>query len=285
MKDSVLRFMWKIASKKSLSRLVGIISKKSFSRHFIPHYVKKFQIDLTPVKRPLNEFTSLLDFFVRELKPETRPIDPDPDIVVSPVDGVVAQMGPIYVHTLIQAKGTHYHLGELLAGTEHVSTFTDGYYMTIYLSPRDYHRIHSPIAGEVTSLTYVPGNLYPVNPSGVRLFPRLFSQNERVISYIKNNSGQVALVKVGATNVGSIKVKFDEEISTNRKSRLKKEKKYHGSVVLKKGEELGRFEFGSTVILLFEENMVELFWLGDLTIGTSLQMGQPIAKVIARKKD
>jgi phosphatidylserine decarboxylase len=285
MKDPVLRFMWKIAPKHSLSRLFGTISKKAFSRHFIPYYVRKFQIDLSPVKQSMDQFNCLLDFFVRELKPDARPIHADPDIVISPVDGVITQMGRIEEGTLIQAKGIHYQLEELLAGGRHVSTYTGGQFMTIYLSPRDYHRIHSPIDGEVTSLTYVPGKLYPVNTSGVRLFPRLFTQNERVISYIKSNANQVAVVKVGATNVGSIKVTFDQTISTNRQnSRLTEEKEYHGSVVIKKGEELGRFEFGSTVILLLESNnMVE--WLGDLTIGTPLQMGQPIAKVIPRKKD
>ncbi len=284
MKDPILRFFWNVIPEKSISRLVGNFAKKPVSRHLIPYYAKKFQIDLSPVKKPIDQFSNLLDFFIRELKPEARPIHPDPHTLTSPVDGVITQMGKIQDGTLIQAKGINYNLEELLASDTYSSTFTGGQFMTIYLSPRDYHRIHSPIAGEVTSLTYIPGKLYPVNLSGVRLFPRLFSQNERVISYIKSEAGLVALVKVGATNVGSIKVTFDDSISTNnRKYQVLKEKDYEGSVTLKKGEELGRFEFGSTVILLFEPNQLE--WIGDLTSGTSLQMGQPIARVIPRKKD
>lgn len=283
MKDLVVRLFWKSIPKKGLSRFIGWIAKKPFSRYFIPYYVKKFRIDLSSVKEPLNNFATLLDFFVRELKPEARPIYPNPDVITSPVDGVITQIGEIRDGALIQAKGISYQIEELLGDNEHVTSFTGGQFVTIYLSPRDYHRIHSPIEGEITSLTYIPGKLYPVNQIGVRLFPGLFTQNERVISYIKSNIGLVALVKVGATNVGSIKVSFDEMISTNKKACLITKKEYHGTIQLRKGDELGRFEFGSTVILLFEPNRLK--WLEDLTIGTSLQMGQPLAMVISRKKD
>ncbi|MXQ54374.1 archaetidylserine decarboxylase [Shimazuella alba] len=278
MKDPVLRFFWKITPKNVLSRLVGNIAKKPFSRHFIPFYIKKFQIDLNPVKKQVGQFDNLLDFFVRELHDEARPIDPNPNLVVSPVDGVITQIGKIDEGTLIQAKGISYHVNDLLANIDDAKFFLNGQFATIYLSPRDYHRIHSPIAGQISSLSYIPGNLYPVNESGVRLFPGLFVQNERVISYIEGNAGTVALVKVGATNVGSIKVSFDDQISTNTGGRHQQNKKvYVESIQMKKGEELGRFEFGSTVILLFEENAIS--WLPSIQECTSLKMGQPIAEV------
>lgn len=284
MRDPVLRFFWKITPKHSVSRLVGTIAKKRFSRHFIPFYIKKFQIDLHPVKKPVDQFETLLDFFVRELHDNARPIDTDPLKVVSPVDGVVTQMGRIQEGTLIQAKGVSYQLQELLADEKDVGPFLDGEFMTIYLSPRDYHRIHSPLQGEVTSLTYVPGRLYPVNEAGVRLFPRLFAQNERVISYIEHPEGKVALVKVGATNVGSIKVTFDKQLATNQWKRRQLEKKtYPQAIELQKGEELGRFEFGSTVILIFPPNMIR--WLPTIERGSLLQMGQSIAEMVPRKKD
>jgi phosphatidylserine decarboxylase len=284
MRDPVLRFFWKITPKHSVSRLVGSIAKKRFSRHFIPFYIKKFQIDLHPVKKPVDQFETLLDFFVRELHDDARPIDADPMKVVSPVDGVVTQMGHIQEGTLIQAKGVSYKLEELLADEKDFLPFLDGEFMTIYLSPRDYHRIHSPLQGEVTSLTYVPGRLYPVNEAGVRLFPGLFAQNERVISYIDHPAGKVAVVKVGATNVGSIKVTFDEQLVTNQGKQRRLEKKtYPQAIQLRKGEELGRFEFGSTVILIFPPQMIR--WLPTIEQGSLLQMGQSIAEMIPRKKD
>jgi phosphatidylserine decarboxylase len=230
------------------------------------------------VKKQVGQFDNLLDFFVRELHDEARPIDPNPNLVVSPVDGVITQIGKIDEGTLIQAKGISYHVNDLLANIDDAKFFLNGQFATIYLSPRDYHRIHSPIAGQISSLSYIPGNLYPVNESGVRLFPGLFVQNERVISYIEGNAGTVALVKVGATNVGSIKVAFDDQISTNTGGRHQQNKKvYVESIQMKKGEELGRFEFGSTVILLFEENAIS--WLPSIQECTSLKMGQPIAEV------
>ncbi|MCH5583618.1 archaetidylserine decarboxylase [Shimazuella sp. AN120528] len=284
MKDRVSRFFWKITPKNGVSRFVGSMAKKRFSRHFIPFYIKKFQIDLNPVKKPVDQFESLLDFFVRELNAEARPIDTDPKKVTSPVDGVITQMGKIEEGTIIQAKGISYRLEDLLAGDSKTDQFFNGQFATIYLSPRDYHRIHSPISGEIESLTYIPGNLYPVNESGVRLFPGLFTQNERVISYIDSEFGQVALVKVGATNVGSIKVTYDQEIATNAGRKQQKNKKiYPKAIRMKKGEELGRFEFGSTVILIFEPNMIN--WLPNISKGISIKMGQPIAEVIPRKKD
>jgi phosphatidylserine decarboxylase len=284
MKDKVSRFIWKITPKNGVSRFVGNLAKKRFSRHFIPFYIKKFQIDLNPVKKPVDQFESLLDFFVRELNEEARPIDTDPKKVTSPVDGVITQMGKIEKGTLIQAKGISYSLEDLLAGDSKSAHFFNGQFATIYLSPRDYHRIHSPISGEIESLTYIPGNLYPVNESGVRLFPGLFTRNERVISYIDTEFGQAALVKVGATNVGSIKVTYDEQIVTNAGKKQQNNKKiYSKTIRIKKGEELGRFEFGSTVILIFEKNMIG--WLPDISKGISLKMGQPIAEVIPRKKD
>lgn len=284
MKDRVSRFFWRLTPKNGVSRLVGSLAKKRFSRHFIPFYIKKFQIDLHPVKKPVDQFESLLDFFVRELTAEARPIDSDPKKVTSPVDGVITQMGKIKDGTLIQAKGIAYSLEGLLAGDSKAAHFANGQFATIYLSPRDYHRIHSPISGQIESLTYIPGNLYPVNESGVRLFPGLFTQNERVISYLHTKYGQVALVKVGATNVGSIKVTYDGDIVTNISKKQQKNKKtYPKAIRMKKGEELGRFEFGSTVILIFEPEMIG--WLPEISKGISLKMGQPIAEVIPRKKD
>jgi phosphatidylserine decarboxylase len=280
MKQVFSRTLWRWLPKRAMSRWMGKLARHPFSRHFIRGYVRYFNIDLAPVKRPLHEFENLLDFFVRELHPEARPVVQEKGVVVSPVDGTVSEIGVAEQGMLLQAKGVHYSLEELLGGhTEFVQKFSGGPYVTIYLSPRDYHRIHMPVEGVVEELTYIPGELYPVNQTGVKLFPGLFVKNERVISYIRSDFGQMALVKVGATNVGSIRVTYDRDIVTNpRRVREIEHKKYGQPVHLEKGDEMGRFEFGSTVILLFEPGQIE--WMIETRPGVRVQMGEGLARFV-----
>lgn len=277
MKKKIQRIAWHYLPKKKLSYMVGKLSKHRLSKRLIPYYIKAYQIDLSAVKKPLNEFDNLLDFFIRELKPEMRPIDKREDVVTSPVDGTISQIGRIHEETIIQAKGLNYSLTELLGDDkENIDRFINGQFVTIYLSPSDYHRIHSPVEGKVIKLVYIPGELFPVNRQGVDLIPDVFVKNERVISYIKNDYGFYALVKVGATNVGSIKVVFDDNIPLKNKKGVHHQN-YSNDVLLSKGEELGRFEFGSTVILLFQPQQVK--WIIEPTAGTKVQMGQALARL------
>ncbi|SFJ00024.1 archaetidylserine decarboxylase [Thermoflavimicrobium dichotomicum] len=285
MRETIFRLFWRGLPKKLLSQLVGSLARKPFSRRLIPLYIKHFQIDMTPVKKPIDQFENLLDFFVREYHPEARPIDQDPHLVVSPVDGKISQIGTIEQGTLLQAKGITYSLHQLLGENEsYTKKFTGGKFVTIYLSPKDYHRIHMPVEGKIKELTYIPGHLYPVNEWGVKLIPGLFAINERLISYIKTDWGDIALIKVGATNVGSIKVTFDEQVVTNpRKKKTFEHKVYETPHSLLKGEELGRFEFGSTVILLFEPDSIE--WEISPEPGTRVYMGQALARIQKRKEE
>lgn len=285
MKKSITQKIWKWMPKKRISRVVGRFAKHPISRRVIPVYIKMYDIDLSIVKRPVYEYENLLDFFIRELKPEARPIATEPQVVISPVDGTISQAGTISEGTLIQAKGVSYSLSELLGANDtYLEKFNGGMFVTIYLSPRDYHRIHMPVSGRIEELTYIPGELYPVNEFGVRMIPNLFARNERVISYIQAPCGHIALVKVGATNVGSIKVVFDEKIMTNSRGRhLENHKKYNESYHFQKGDEVGRFEFGSTVIMLFEPNQIE--WTIDAVSGTKVVMGQSIARVCTVEGD
>jgi len=276
-----LRLFWHCIPKKGLSRFTGWAARHRLSRHFIPYYIKFFNIDLAPVKRSIDEFEHLLDFFTREYRAEARPIDPNPSTVISPVDGVISQIGQIDHRSLLQVKGMKYTLDELLCGQqEHIDRFVNGKFVTIYLSPRDYHRIHMPFTGKIEEVTHIAGQLYPVNQNGVRLIPRLFARNERIISYIQTEYGEIGLVKVGATNVGSIKVNYDNELRTNRWRRGKKvmHKRYQPAHQLEKGTELARFEFGSTVILLFEPNRIK--WLVEEKPNTRVKMGQALATII-----
>ncbi len=283
MKSSYLRWFWRSLPKKMISAWVGKIAQKSFTKRLIPWYIKHFQIDVAPIKKPLDQFENLLDFFVREYRPEARPIAMEPDLMISPVDGRVSQIGQIQQGALFQAKGITYSLEDLLGKQQkYTKRFINGSFVTIYLSPRDYHRIHMPLTGKITESTYIPGQLYPVNEWGVKWIPGLFVVNERLVTYIETGLAAVALVKVGATNVGSIKVTYDSDVVTNRRGAPSLEHKvYSAPHTLRKGEEVGRFEFGSTIILLLEPDFAE--WVTELKPGTPVQMGQPLARI--KRKD
>lgn len=246
-----------------VSRLFGHFAElrlPAFLLHpLLRWYAKTFNVNLEEAGKPLEEYASLNLFFTRTLKQGLRPIDARPRGVVSPVDGVLSRFGPIENGTLIQAKGLDYRLEDLLDGSEFVSQFQGGQYAVIYLSPRDYHRIHSQVAGEVLGYDYVPGRLFPVNLLAVSGIADLFPKNERLTTYIQNEKGLTALVKVGATNVGKITVVYDSAVRANRWIRAGMLHRYrnHERLHVDRGGELARFEMGSTVVLLFEKGRFE----------------------------
>jgi phosphatidylserine decarboxylase len=276
MKDRFLLSLFYLLPKHALSRAVGRWARSPISRFAIPLFIRRFRINLEEAEKPWRDYPNLLEFFIRKLKPDARPVDSSPNTGVSPVDGVISQLGEITEGTLLQTKGVTYRLEDLLGGdSEQAAAFEGGKFVTIYLSPRDYHRIHAPAAGEVTHVSYIPGKLFPVNDFGVRVIPRLFVRNERLITFMRTSLGRIAVVKVGATNVGSIRLNFDPQVST-RSAGGRLRKVYEPPLPLSKGQEMGRFEFGSTVILLFEPGRVE--WTSDWVSGTALKMGQPIVR-------
>ncbi|MBR8658872.1 MULTISPECIES: archaetidylserine decarboxylase [Brevibacillus] len=264
----------------ALSRTMGKITASRFSRLAIRHYIRHYKIDPTIMEKPVHEYRTLKEFFTRRLKPGARPIAPGTDVVISPVDGTVSQMGDIREGTLIQAKGKQYSLAELLGDApEMAERFYGGRFITIYLSPRDYHRIHMPVTGKLLRYTYVPGRLYPVNQLGIEHVDRLFARNERLVTYMKTEQmGCVALVKVGALFVGSVKVVYNTA-TTNVKHGRQTSGPILGEPCLDKGDELGWFEFGSTVILLFESRQLE--WADNVSIGSTVLMGQKLAQLKA----
>lgn len=168
-----------------MSRTMGKITASRFSRLAIRHYIRHYNIDPSIVEKPIREYRSLKEFFARRLKPGVRTIAPGDDVVASPVDGTVSQMGDIHEGTLIQAKGKQYSLADLLGDTpEAAKRFYGGKFITIYLSPRDYHRIHMPVEGDLIRYTYVPGRLYPVNQLGIEHVDKLFARNERLVTHV-----------------------------------------------------------------------------------------------------
>ncbi|QKG85116.1 phosphatidylserine decarboxylase [Kroppenstedtia pulmonis] len=279
MKEGFVLGLMKVIPKKTVSRWMGRFARSPFSRRMIPYYIRRFDVDVDQAEKPVSEYRTLLEFFVRKLKNGARPVPEDPRLIISPVDCCISQLGRIENGVLIQAKGVTYTLNALLGGDqEKTESFQEGFFITMYLSPKDYHRIHMPVRGKVVGLSYIPGSLFPVNPLGVRRVRGLFTKNERLITYLDSDAGYVAVVKVGATNVGSIKVEYDQDICTNLPRRKCVETRtYSSKEFWEKGAELGRFEFGSTVILLFQKGQID--W-EDLKPGMTLRMGQSIGRII-----
>jgi len=227
-------------------------------------------------------YRSFNDFFTRALRPGVRPIAEDADAVVSPVDGTVSQCGAIAGDQLIQAKGQDYSLQELLAGdAEAVATYRGGSFACIYLAPYNYHRIHMPYAGTARDNVYVPGELFSVNAATARAVPRVFARNERLICDFATPLGRMAVILVGALFVGSIETVHCGEVNPPPRGRKAPTRIATGlGRHFAKGEELGRFNMGSTVILLFERNRID--WESTLVPQATVQLGRPIARSVSK---
>jgi phosphatidylserine decarboxylase len=214
-------------------------------------YCKAYDVDLAECEVPKAGWDSFDAFFTRSLKPGVRPLDPEPDALVSPADGRVEDAGLIEVGSTLRVKGHTYSVGELLADRWAGSLYAGGQFAVIYLSPRDYHRVHAPVDGRVRSVRHVEGTLFPVNEIGVRHVPRLFARNERVVvEQTTPRHGPITTVMVGAIGVGRISVAFDPTLVTNS-GRAYGESIYTASDApeLRRGDELGTFHLGSTVIV------------------------------------
>ena len=255
------------------SRTLGCLSEKKLPIHvlhsFIKAYCTYYKINMNEYEKKISEFKTFQEFFTRKLKKGVRKIDDTPHSVISPVDGTIAQCGKVEEGLLLQAKGIYYSLEDLIPeGTFSKNTF----YMTIYLAPRDYHRIHVPIDGTILSYSYFSGSLWPVNNFGVSHISNLFCINERIFTLFDTVMGKVGLVKVGATVVGKISTKYSP-LTTNSSFTNKTNKKLDTPRHFKKGQELGCFNIGSTVILLFEN---EKFIPYRVYNGKKIQLGQRI---------
>jgi phosphatidylserine decarboxylase len=245
---------------------------KSFVRGFKPNMSEATQPD------PL-QYPSFNAFFTRTLRPGARPIDLDPTVLVSPVDGTVSQIGRLHGSNLVQAKGHDYTLEALLARPEWVECFAGGAFATLYLAPYNYHRIHMPIAGTLRAAWYVPGRLFSVNAVTAAAVPGLFARNERVVCVFEDGPRTFAMVLVGALFVGSIATVWHGDV-TPRNPRRTVELPLDASrapLRLNKGAEMGRFNMGSTVILLLPPDIVE--WMPKFETGTQIEVGQMLARL------
>ena len=252
---------------------LGGVTQAAISR-FVAHY----GVDMSEAAEPdITRYASFNDFFTRALRAGARPLA-DADYVC-PVDGAISQFGAIERDQIFQAKGHHYSTCALLAGdTALAAEFEHGQFATIYLSPKDYHRIHMPCAGRLQRMVYVPGDLFSVNPTTVRGVPGLFARNERVVSLFDTARGPFVLVLVGATIVGSMATVWHGVVNQPRPGEIKRWDYADKPVELAKGAEMGRFLVGSTVVLLWPKGTLK--FNPDWAPGGAVRMGQMMGKAL-----
>ncbi|MDZ7802500.1 archaetidylserine decarboxylase [Thiohalophilus sp.] len=241
---------------------------------FIQRFIRLFRVDMHEAQQPdPTAYPDFNHFFTRALAADARPLALGDGNVICPVDGTVSQLGRLEYETLLQAKGHRYVLSQLLADhSAAVRMFQDGHFATLYLSPRDYHRIHMPLAGTLREMIYVPGRLFSVNPTTVNRVPDLFARNERVICLFDTDAGPMAMILVGAIFVASIDTVWHGTVTPPRGKTVQHRDYRQHPVHLQQGEEMGRFNMGSTVILLFGKDAVN--FSDDLTAESHVQMGQ-----------
>ncbi|HLW74290.1 MAG TPA: archaetidylserine decarboxylase [Gammaproteobacteria bacterium] len=256
------------------------IHRPGFKDWMIADFIRRFGVDMTEAAQSdPGAYPTFNAFFTRALKTGARPLDKTQDSIVSPVDGTVSQIGAIAAGRIFQAKGREFTTLELLGnGAESAAHFSDGAFTTLYLSPRDYHRIHMPVGGMLTRMLHVPGRLFSVNPPTTRAVPRLFARNERVACLFDTDAGPLALVMVGAMNVASIETVWAGEVTPPRRPRVQVWDYKPGDVKLEKGDEVGRFNMGSTVILLFAKDRIR--WESGYGPGSAVCMGRKLATLI-----
>jgi phosphatidylserine decarboxylase len=262
-----------------LSRLIGKLASCSWpmcKTPMIRWFARHYQVHMEEAAHPgLKDYASFNAFFTRALRSGARPLAPAPDHVACPADGVISQFGPIAEGRIFQAKGSTYDVHELLANDVLATSFRHGHFATVYLSPKDYHRVHMPLDGTLTDMLYVPGRLFSVNLTTAEHVPRLFARNERVVAVFRTPYGRMALVLVGAMIVAGIETVWAGQVASHSGHMQHTCYPHADAVVLRKGDEMGRFKLGSTVVMLLDHP--ELHWQPHIAPGLSIRMGQTLA--------
>ncbi|MGO2505765.1 MULTISPECIES: archaetidylserine decarboxylase [Psychrobacter] len=261
-----------LVPQQKLSKVAGRLAASRHpyvKRTFIRSFAKAYNVSLDEYERQsLNAYESFNDFFTRELKEDARPIDTTADGIVSPADGVISQLGQINDHKMLQAKGRHYDVGQLLADSEDGRYFADGSFATVYLAPSNYHRVHMPFAGTLTKTRYVPGTLFSVNNTTAANVPDLFARNERLVCMFDTQYGKAAVVMVGAMIVAGI-----ETVATGKIVRTDDVQEANHDMRFEKGDELGRFYLGSTAIVILPK-AANADWESTMQADSFVKMGQ-----------
>ena len=244
-------------------------------------FIRAFDVDMSESEhQSAEQYISFNQFFTRKLIPGSRPIDSNSNIITCPADGRISQISQFNDGLAIQAKGQDFSIQQLLGGKNNYGTLcNNGSFATIYLSPRNYHRVHMPYDGELVEMVYVPGRLFSVAPYASEVIKGLYSRNERVVSIFKTEIGYMAVVMVGAVNVAAIEMAWEGLVTPPHGKHISR-KTYTG-VKLKKGAELGIFNMGSTAIMVFEDNKIQ--WLENLQLQQTVNMGQTLGKTLKRE--
>jgi len=266
---------------QQLTRLVGKIAaseKPWLKQLFIDRFIKAYGVNMEEaLQSDPKAYRSFNEFFTRPLKPGVRPLATAADAVLCPADGVISAIGNIDDDSLIQAKRKRYSATALLGGdAARAALFRDGTFATVYLSPKDYHRVHSPLLGTLREMIYVPGKLYSVNQTTADHIDNLFAINERVVCIFDTQHGPMAVVLVGAMIVAAVETVWAGRVAPGFTA-VTTQRYEQGEVIISKGGELGRFLLGSTAIMLFGAGMVE--WQMDLSNGPGVQMGQQVGRL------
>ena len=267
-----------ITPQLGVSNLAGRLADNDRSpalkNRVIKWFIGRYGVDMSEAAEPNPEaYATFNDFFTRELKPGIRPLADGEKTLVSPVDGAISQLGQVTGDRVFQAKGQSFSLRELLGGEEATTApFADGEFSTIYLSPKDYHRIHMPMAGTLRQMIHVPGKLFSVNPVTAENVPNLFARNERVVCIFDTASGPMALVLVGAMIVGSVETRWAGVVVPGRRQVTSTLYEGEQAITFDKGEEMGRFRLGSTVIVVMPKGAVS--WNSNQVAGKTVRMGE-----------
>ncbi|MFT5221331.1 MAG: phosphatidylserine decarboxylase [Gammaproteobacteria bacterium] len=275
-KQKILKFLFYVMPHHAVSRVVYFFTrlKGPQVQPTIRWFIKKYGVDMKDAEQAVESFNTFNEFFIRSLKPAARPIVPGDNTLACPADGTVSQSGAITAGAIFQAKGRGYSVLELLGGDKAMAAeFGDGKFATVYLAPYNYHRMHMPIAGNLRKMIHIPGRLFSVAQWTVEQIPRLFARNERLACYFETPAGPMVMVLVGAINVAAIETVWSGLVTPPRGKKISEFDYSHTRKEIDKGAEMGRFNMGSTVILLAGKNVE---WLPHFSAGQVVKMGQLI---------
>jgi phosphatidylserine decarboxylase len=272
--------LMRVLPRSALSSVVGALTRVPapavLHQAAMKVFAQRYGVKLDEAEGRVSDYPTFAQFFTRKLKPGLRPVDQTKGIVVSPVDGAVSQAGVVTDGRCVQAKGIDFTVAQLVGDAAAAQKFDGGAFTTLYLSPKDYHRIHAPLEGTIDGYTYLPGEFWPVNPASVRNIDALFAVNERLVTWMSTPLGTVAVVAVGATCVARIHASYDAIVThTGQGARAHR---YERPIAIERGGELGMFEMGSTVILLFEKGKVR--WDDALQPLAVVRMGARIGSAV-----
>jgi phosphatidylserine decarboxylase len=267
-----LRYVPKNHLSRAVGRLVHARLPQPVARRLVRWFASTYEIDIDAADKGIHEYPSIGHFFTRDLREGLRPIEAD---FVSPVDGVLRNFGTVTDGKLEQIKGKTYTVARFLGDPAHASRYEGGAFFNLYLSPQDYHHVHSPLTGNIVRSVHIPGKLWPVNDWSLANIDELFSINERVVTYVECSLGLAAVVMIGATNVGKISVVYDTFISNATATKHTVVRDYNPPIAIAAGDRLGTFHMGSSVVVLIEPGRIDLSRV-RLKAATKVQYGAAV---------